>query len=88
LFPAQFDFSEFSLANGVAEDVLAKLGLLLASRMVVPALSTTPSFLPHVRHTDYRGRRGIIVLRVCILMWLGQGKAFSFSFNVDLWLGY
>jgi hypothetical protein len=87
LLPAEFDLPEFAFADRVAQDVLAKLGLLFSPRMIMPAPSAATGFLCVVRHCNNRGRRGVIILlQARGLVWLSLSEALLFPLNVDLWL--
>lgn len=64
LLPAKLDLAKLSLANGVAQDELAKPGRLLTPGVVVATSSASPSLVHLVGRGNDGGRGRIIIVLV------------------------
>ena len=88
LFPPELDLAEFTLADGVAENVLAELGMLLSLRVIMPTPSAAARLLAVVNRSNDRGWDGVIFVVVVghVVVRLSHFEAFSFPLNVLLGL--
>lgn len=84
LLPAELDLAKLALANSVAEDVLAKLGVFLPFAVVMPAAAASSGLLAELLIGgvgDPRWRCGLVGS-----VRMGEGGALSFAFDIDLGL--
>ena len=88
MFPPELDLAELALADRVAENVLAKLGMLLSLRVIMPTPSAAARLLAVVNRGYDGGWDGVIfvVVVVHVVVWLSHFEAFSFPLNVLLGL--
>lgn len=57
LFPAQFHFAKFTLADGVTQNKVAELGIALVASAMIVSASLSSSFLMVITRRDNRRRR-------------------------------
>lgn len=88
LLPAEFDFAELALTNGVTQNVLAEFGLFLAPRVIMPAPPAASRVIRGLGHGNHRRRCCLVILRVWGLVRLRQGEALLLPLNVDFGLRY
>lgn len=83
LLPAKLDLAKLAFANGVTENIFAKLGVFLPFTVVVPAAATSSRFLAELLIGGGGDPRG-----GCSLVGsVGMGKSGAFSFAIDVDLG-
>jgi hypothetical protein len=84
-FPAQLHLAELTLTDGIAEDILAKPSLLLASRVVVPTPRSLPWFILTGCRRYSRWGSSFVVVQSLHMVRLRQFLTLPLPLNVDFW---
>jgi hypothetical protein len=83
-FPTELHLAELAFANGVAKYILAKPGLLLAPRMVMPTPRSMPWFFTMRSRSYDRRRSSIVIVKVRHMVRLRQFLTLPFALDVNL----
>lgn len=83
LLPAELDFAELTLTDGITKDVLAKFGVFLSFAVVMPAATTSSGLFGELLINGGGDSRW----RCCVVGRVGVGESSAFSFAIDVYLG-